>query len=116
MRDKETGALEKYTKKERLKLDKEIESLRNKFEGIKDMVKLPEAILVLDMKKDGTAAKEAKKKGIKIIAICDTNIDPAYIDYVIPANDDSISSIKYILEKVRDIVVEAKSKIQNTKD
>lgn len=116
MRDKETGALEKYTKKERLKLDKEIELLRNKFEGIKDMVKLPEAILVLDMKKDGTAAKEAKKKGIKIIAVCDTNIDPSFIDYVIPANDDSISSIKYILEKVKQTVVDAKSKMETLKE
>ena len=112
MRDKETGALEKYTKKERLLLDKEIESLRGKFEGIKDMVKIPEAVLVLDMKKDGTAAKEAKKKGVKIIAVCDTNIDPTPIDYPIPANDDAISSIKYILERVRDAVLDAKSKIQ----
>jgi len=108
-KDKAVGGLEKYTKKERMKIDKEIESLRTKFEGIKDMVKLPEAVLVLDMKKDGIAAREAKRKGVKIIAICDTNIDPTSADYPIPANDDAISSVKYILEKVKDVVLSAKS-------
>lgn len=106
--DKTTGALEKYTKKERMKIEKEIETLRVKFEGIKDMPKLPEAILVLDMRKDGLAAREAKKKGVKVIALCDTNIDPSLVDYPIPANDDAISSVKYILEKVKEIVLKAK--------
>ncbi len=105
---KETGDLEKYTKKERMKIDKEIESLRAKFEGIKNMQKLPEAVLVLDMRKDELAAKEARKKGVKIIAVCDTNIDPSLVDYPIPANDDAISSIKYILEKVKEVVLKAK--------
>lgn len=115
-KEKATGMLEKYTKKERLDIDKEIEGLRVKFYGIKDMQKLPEAVLILDMKKDGTAATEARKKGIKIIAICDTNTDPNLIDYPIPANDDAISSVKYILEKVKSVVLEAKSKIQTTAD
>lgn len=105
---KETGSLEKYTKKERIKIDKEIESLRTKFEGIKDIKKLPEAVLVLDMRKDGLAAKEAKRKGIKVIAVCDTNIDPNLADYPIPANDDAISSVKYILEKIKEVVLKAK--------
>lgn len=105
---KEKGALEKYTKKERLDINKEIEALRTKFEGIQNMKKLPEAVLVLDMMKDGTAAKEARKKGIKIIAVCDTNIDPNLADYPIPANDDAMSSIKYILEKIKEAVLKAK--------
>lgn len=115
-KQKATGELAKYTKKERMNFDKEIESLRIKFEGIKDMTKLPEAVLVLDMRKDILAAKEARKRGIKIIAICDTNTDPDLIDYPIPANDDAASSIKYILEKVKEAVLNAKSKTQMSND
>lgn len=107
-KEKSTGGLEKYTKKERMKIDEEIEALRIKFGGIKDMQKLPDAILILDMKKDGTAATEARKKGVKIIAICDSNIDPALIDYIIPANDDAVSSVKYILEKIKEVVLKAR--------
>ena len=65
------------------------------------VVDLPEAIFVLDMKKDSLAVKEARKKGIKIIAIADTNVDPTLADYPIPANDDAVSSVEYILEKVK---------------
>jgi len=105
---KEQGYFDKYTKKERIKIDKEIESLRTKFEGIRNMVKLPEAVLILDLKKDLTCVKEAKKKGIKIIGVVDTNIDPTLADYPIPANDDAISSIKYILSKVQETILNAK--------
>lgn len=104
-----TGELEKYTKKERLKFDKEIESLRVKFEGIKNMAKIPEVVFILDLKKDDTCAREAKKRGIKIIALCDTNVDPTIADYPIPANDDAISSVNYILEKFKETIINSKS-------
>jgi small subunit ribosomal protein S2 len=106
---KASGGLEKYTKKERLMFDRELESLKVKFEGIKNMAKLPEAVLIFDMKKDLTCAREAKRKGIKIIAVVDTNIDPTLVDYIIPANDDAISSIKYILDKVQEAILTAKA-------
>src|SRR3990167_4598135 len=106
---KATGELEKYTKKERLKIDKELESLRIKFEGIKNMSKLPEAVFISDLKKDITCAREAKKKGIFIVAITDTNVDPTIADYPIPANDDAISSVGYILDKVSETVNNAKN-------
>ena len=96
---KNRGFFEKYTKKENLEFDKEIASLKTKFEGIRNMTKLPEAVLILDVKKDIAAAREARKKGITIVGVADTNIDPSLVDYPIPANDDAISSIKYILEK-----------------
>jgi small subunit ribosomal protein S2 len=102
---KDKGDLEKYTKKERLNIDRELDNLEEKFGGIKNMDKLPEAVFVLDMKKDGLAIKEARAKGIKVIAIADTNMDPSLADYVIPANDDAISSVKYILEKVKDVII-----------
>jgi len=103
-----TGGLEKYTKKERLNFDKELNALRIKFEGIKNLSKLPEAVLILDLKKDETAAREAKKKGIKIIGVVDTNIDPTLVDYPIPANDDAISSISYILSKIKETILNAR--------
>lgn len=105
---KATGQFEKYTKKERLQLDKEMHSLKNKFEGIEKMASLPEAVLILDLKKDLACQREAKRKGIKIIGLVDTSIDPVLADYPIPANDDSISSVKYILEKVQEAILMAK--------
>jgi len=101
---KAEGELEKYTKKERAKIDQELRDLEIKFGGIKDLEKLPDAIFVIDMKKDDLAVKEARMKGIKVIGISDTNVDPTLADYPIPANDDAISSVKYILEKVKEVI------------
>ncbi len=101
---KATGELEKYTKKERSQFDKELEILKKKFEGTKNLTKLPDAVLILDVKKDITCAREARKKGIKIIGVVDTNIDPTLVDYPIPANDDAISSVSYILEKIKETI------------
>jgi len=112
-RKKREGELEKYTKKERAKFDEELNDLETKFGGIKNLERLPDAIFVSEMKKDILAVKEAKMKGIKVIGVSDTNIDPTLADYPIPANDDANSSIKYILEKVKEVILKAKSE---TKD
>lgn len=112
-RKKAEGELEKYTKKERADFDQEIKKLETKFGGIKNLEKLPDAIFVLDMKKDFLAVKEAKAKGITVIGISDTNIDPTLADYPIPANDDAISSVRYILEKVKEVI--EKSKVKSKK-
>lgn len=112
---KATGELEKYTKKERLKFDEELKKLKIKFEGIKEMPRPPDAVFVLDMAKDAIAVREAKKKGIKVIAICDTSSDPTPADYIIPANDDATSSIKYILEKVKEAILKGKQKAESKK-
>lgn len=108
-RKRASGELEKYTKKERLNFDKEIASLKIKFEGIRNMSKLPDAVFLLDIEKDETCVREAKRKGIKIIALCDTNVDPTPVDYPIPANDDAISAVKYILEKVKETILWSQS-------
>jgi len=107
-RKKAAGELEKYTKKEKSQIGKELKKLETKFGGIKNMEKIPEAIFVVDMEKDILAIKEAKAKRIKVIAIADTNVDPNLADYPIPANDDSVSSVKYILEKIKETVLKAK--------
>lgn len=109
---KEAGELEKYTKKERAKFNKELNDLGIRFLGIKNLQKLPDAIFVLDMKKDILAVKEAKMKGVKVIAVAHTNVDPTLADYPIPANDDSVSSIKYILEKTKEAVLKARTQTQ----
>jgi small subunit ribosomal protein S2 len=107
---KEQGELEKYTKKEQVDIDRELEKLEEKIGGIKDMEKLPDAIFVLNMRADALAIKEAKTKGIKVIGIADTEVDPKQADYFIPANDDAISSVKYILGKVKEVIKKSKSK------
>lgn len=101
-KQKETGEWEKYTKKEKAKFGEELKDLETKFKGIKNIQKLPDAIFVCDMKTDKLAVHEAKMKGIKIIGISDTNIDPSQADLFIPANDDAISSVNYILEKIKE--------------
>jgi len=71
---------------------------------------LPDAVFVADMRKGHLAIREAKAKGIKVVAICDTNTDPSVVDYFIPGNDDAISSVKYILDKIKEVVLKAKPK------
>ena len=107
-RRKKEGELEKYTKKERAKIDDEMRKLKIKFAGLKNLEKLPDVIFVLDIKKDDLAVKEARTKGIKIIGICDTNTDPTLTDYPVPANDDAISSVKYILDKLKEAITKTK--------
>ena len=100
--------LDKYTKKERMQIDEELADFETKFGGIRNLEKLPDAVFVLDIKKETVAIKEAAKKGIKIIAVADTNVDPEIADYFIPANDDAISSLSYILDKVSQVLKKSK--------
>ena len=112
-RKKKEGELEKYTKLERIKIDEELRDLEVKFGGIKNLDKLPDAVLVLDMKKDNLAVKEARMKGIKVIAISHTSTDPSLADFPIPANDDAISSVKYILDKVKEVILNVRCKAKS---
>jgi small subunit ribosomal protein S2 len=105
---KREGELEKYPKTERAKIDRKLKNLEIKFGGIKNLEKLPDAMFVLDMKKDAAAVKEAKMKGIQVIGLTDTNVDPTLANFPIPANDDAISSVKYILDKVKEAILKAK--------
>ena len=108
---KEDGELEKYTKKEKAKIEREIAGLAKRFEGMRDLTKFPDAIFVIDMKKDALAIKEARQKNIKVIAIADTDVNPDLTDSFIPANDDAISSVTYILEKVKEVILNTKPKV-----
>ena len=97
---KSKGELKKYTKKEQHDFDVELQKLKSQFGGIKKLIKLPEALLVVDAQKEKLAVKEARMKEIPIIGLCDTNADPTLIDYPIPTNDDAITSLKLILGTV----------------
>ena len=81
-----------------------MEGLEKKFGGVLKLERIPDAIFVVDMIKDKLAIKEAKMSGVKVIAIADTNADPTQADCFIPANDDSISSVTYILNKVKTVL------------
>ena len=108
---KESGGFNSITKKEGIMIDKEIKKLDKYLGGIKDMDKLPKAIFVIDTRKERIAINEAKKMGIKSIAVVDTNCDPDGVDFVVPANDDAIRSIRLMASKVADIIIEAKEAI-----
>jgi len=104
--DKQAGRLEKYTKKERVILDKEIERLIKLFGGLEKMLVLPGALLVIGLEQHRTAVREAIRMKIPVIAIANTDANPDGIDYLIPANDGSISSISYILNKLDEAITE----------
>ena len=94
------------SKKERAALDREREKLQKNLIGIREMDGLPDALFVIDPKKEYIAVKEAKKLGIPVVAIVDTNCDPEDIDYVIPGNDDAIRAIRLFTQKIADAVLE----------
>ena len=107
---RESGALQKYTKKEQSDFGKEIEKLHKIVGGLADMTKLPEAIFVLDAKKEKTAIAEARKRKITIIGFCDANTNPELLDLPIPANDDAVKSIEIITKTIAEAIKEGKSK------
>lgn len=102
---REDGRFEKISKKEVSQLNKEAFKLNKNLEGIRAMGKLPKAMFVIDSKKEDIAVKEARKIGIPIVALVDTNCDPDIIDYPIPGNDDAIRSIKLIMSIIADSVL-----------
>lgn len=110
---KKDGLLNKYTKKEQLEFDREIDKLELRVGGMAKLIKSPDAIFIWDIKKEKTALSEAKKKNIPIIAVCDTNVNPEGIDYVIPANDDATKTIKLVLNLVKEAVEEGKQGFKN---
>ncbi|MDE3003849.1 MAG: 30S ribosomal protein S2 [Gemmatimonadota bacterium] len=110
-RGAEENAFEFYTKKERLMLERERIKLDKYLAGVKDMTRLPGAIFVVDARREGIAVKEAKKLGIPIIAITDTNADPDVVDYPIPGNDDAIRSVTLIAKAMADTIAVARREV-----
>ncbi len=104
----EDGTFEVLPKKEVAALQKEWDKLEKNLGGIKNMKRLPDAIFVVDPKKEHICVQEARTLGITLIGICDTNCDPEELDYVIPGNDDAIRSVKLIVSKMADAIIEGK--------
>lgn len=100
------GVFEILPKKEVIKLKKEIRDLEKNLGGIKEMKKLPGVLFIVDPRKERIAILEAKKLGIPVVAIVDTNCDPDEVDYVIPGNDDAIRAVKLITSKIADAIIE----------
>lgn len=105
----ERGEFGRLTKKEAMKLEKEIVRLNRHIGGLKEMTSLPSALFIIDVIKEKIALAEAKRVGIPVVAVIDTNCDPTGIDYPIPANDDAIKAIKLICSSIADSVIEGKT-------
>jgi len=105
-RQKEEGVFELLTKKEGLQLERKLEKLERSLGGIKEMLSLPDCLFVIDIRKESLAVAEARKLGIPIVAVVDSNCDPSGIDYIIPGNDDAIRAIRLFCSKMSDALIE----------
>ena len=112
--DEADGIFDSLTKKEVAKLLKEKADLERDYGGIKDMERLPDCVFIVDPRKEHNAVLEAKRLGIPVVAIVDTNCDPDDADYVIPGNDDAIRAIKLISSVLADAILEGKQGVQET--
>lgn len=106
---REKGELRKYTKKERLLIDRKIEEQEHKIGGIQRMTRVPDAIFILDVRHDKTALEEAKSVGVKVVAVCDSNVNPESVDYIIPGNDDAVKSITLFANTISEAIKEGVS-------
>ena len=105
------GRYEKLTKKERIKLDRERESLTKNLSGIKSMTRLPDAVFIIDVRKEEIAVAEANRLGIPVVAVVDTNCSPEGIDYIIPGNDDALRAVRLFASRIADAVLEGQQMI-----
>ncbi|UCG80076.1 MAG: 30S ribosomal protein S2 [Desulfobacterales bacterium] len=106
------GSVNRFPKKERLKLDKERAKLENNLGGIRDMLRLPGAVFIVDAKNENIAVREARRLGIPVVAIVDSNCNPDEIDYIIPGNDDAIRAIRLITSRIADACVEGRERME----
>lgn len=107
----ESGEFSRYTKKEKLLIDREIQRLNRYFSGILNMDKTPDLLIVIDIRKERGAVKEANFKGIETVAIVDTNCDPTLVTYPIPMNDDAKKALDYVLDLFKEAIMQGKGKV-----
>ncbi|MFN3966080.1 MAG: 30S ribosomal protein S2 [Endomicrobiia bacterium] len=113
---KEEGIFKLLSKKERSKREKEMKKLEQALSGIKEMDRLPGLVFIVDPVEENVAVREARRMSIPIVAICDTDADPDFIDYVIPGNDDAVRSIKLFCSIIADAVLEGKESIDTKQE
>jgi small subunit ribosomal protein S2 len=107
MRD--TGDINRLTKKEGLLIERDINRLETRLSGVRKMKRVPELVFVVDVMREATAVHEANLKSIPVIALVDTNCDPSGVDYIIPSNDDAIRAIKLLVAKIADAALEGQA-------
>lgn len=112
--EKQAGEWEKYTKKEKLKLEKKLNHLSFLVGGMKNLEKIPEAICLIDLRREKTAVREARKAGVKSIGLVDTDGNPTLVDYPIPGNDESTKSIEMIIKLITEAIEEGKKEIKSS--
>lgn len=105
----ESGLIDQLPKKEAATMRRELEKLKKHLDGIKNMKKIPDLVIIVDQKKESTAIQECIKLGIPTICMLDTNCNPELIDIPVPANDDAIRSIKLVISKIADAILEGKN-------
>lgn len=110
-KDEAEGGWELYTKKEQVAFKKELNKLRDTVGGIRNLKRLPQAVFIIDIKKEKTALSEANKMGVPVIALVDTNVNPEKVAYPIPANDDAIKSIDVITNLIAEAAWQAKESV-----
>ncbi len=109
---REAGEFAEKTKKENLIIDRHIAALERFYGGVEGLDKLPDALFVVDVRKEESACREAKKKGLPTVAICDTNANIAFVDFPIPGNDDAIGAIQIVTRAVADAYLEGRQKFE----
>lgn len=107
-RERDSGELEKYTKKERLLIDREIDELLGRFGGLMSMTDLPASIFVVDSRHETTAVREANQLGILVVGLASSDCDFSLIQYPIPGNDTSVKSIRYVVDEIADAILDGK--------
>lgn len=108
--DRDSGNLDKYTKKEKLNFGQEILRLEELVGGLQGLEKLPQALLIIDVREEKTALNEARRLGIPVVGLVDTNVNPLGVAYPIPGNDDGVRSIEFILKSVKEAIIEGRKK------
>ncbi|HLC70093.1 MAG TPA: 30S ribosomal protein S2 [Patescibacteria group bacterium] len=109
MEEIRSGEIEKYPKREQIKMKKEVEKMERYLAGIRDLDKMPDALYIADMRTEKTALIEAEKKNVTVVSVCDTNVNPEDADYIIPANDDAVNSIRLMADLIATTVNEGKA-------
>lgn len=113
---KEAGEFKERTKKEQLLIDREIAKLERFYGGVENLEKMPDAVFVIDVRREENACREAVRKGVPVVAICDTNADLSVVDYPIPGNDDAIKAIKIVTAAIADAYLEGRQAYQKKSD
>lgn len=114
-RKQEKGELGKFTKLEQLRFAEQIKLLEDKIGGIQEMNRVPDALFIFDVKKDKTALQEAARRGVKVVAVCDSNVNPTDIDYPIPANDDAVKAIQMMADIVSGAIIDGKKEWESNR-